>query len=474
MRVIRSFSILLPMFISCASIAACGGGGTSSTTTVQQPPQTPEVPLPIVLRNLYRVVVNGTDRMTTFGPNERATYPLEGQVYYVPDASLSDRTLLNRLVNSSGTDHADAVGPLNGYTVDEPIGYPWSASSAGLTQILEALNSLKGDYAMVAPTENIPGYVSMPLPVYGYPRYGGALEVLLTLSAGGVTAESNAVAGGAVWRWTWNGTEFLNNHDYGRLIQSDFYYASLQNSNPDEAGDAAPVDISNSNSLLSHGSPILSFQNNGTTQSTRSIPLNWLPSPFGGDDDHPVIWNQMVLGKELTLNFNDLGSVAQYTTHMVLPVGTTGTFEAPVMYLRSNFNHFWTYDAPSKVLNDVTGLIPNGCTPNSPGFVFTPHFGGAILSDAAGDNAMGMYGVDDANGGSVNFFNLSNFECNGDGPAETAFDTVALAAVKGGEGGNDNNFVFPAGESTYNVYIITDSLQNVAAQMDKLYNMGVK
>ena len=51
---------------------------------------------------------------------------------------------------------------------------------------------------------------------------------------------------------------------------------------------------------------------------------------------------------------------------------------------------------------------------------------------------------------------------------------VAISAVKGGFGRNDNNFIFPAGERTYNVYLICDTLQNVAAQIDHLYTMGVK
>jgi hypothetical protein len=46
--------------------------------------------------------------------------------------------------------------------------------------------------------------------------------------------------------------------------------------------------------------------------------------------------------------------------------------------------------------------------------------------------------------------------------------------VKGGFGGNDNIFVFPAGESTYNTYLISDTLQNVTAQMALLYTMGAK
>jgi hypothetical protein len=52
------------------------------------------------------------------------------------------------------------------------------------------------------------------------------------------------------------------------------------------------------------------------------VPLNWDPALFGGALDHPVIWDTLMLGKDLTLNFNKLGPVAQYTTHLVLPAAT--------------------------------------------------------------------------------------------------------------------------------------------------------
>jgi len=434
------------------------------------PPPPPQAPSPTVIRTLYRVFVNGADRMTTFGPNERGSYPVEAQVYYVPDQMASNRTTLNRLINAGGIDHADAIGTLNGYSVDQPIGYPWTNSSIpALVPILEGLNSLTGDYAMVAPRETLPGYTAQPLPAYGYPRYGNADEVLLILSAGGVTVQSNAVAGGALWRWFWNGVQFVNNADYGRQIQADFYYPASQNYNPTEAGDF----YHRSDPILAHGSPLLMFENQGTTQITRAVPLNWDPTVFGGDPDHPVIWDQLVIGKDLTLDFNNMGSVAKYTTHLVLPTATEGTYEAPVVFLSSNFNRFWTYDAQAKTLSEVTSRMPSGCSATQPTFVYLTHFGGDIISDASGANAMGVYGVDDASGGSVNFWNMGDFRCWGDGPGESAGDTVTIAAVKGGFGGNNNNFLFPAGESTYNVYLISDTLQNVTAQMDRLFGMGV-
>ena len=125
-------------------------------------------------------------------------------MYYVPDQPAIGRTTLNRVVSSGGSDHADTVGNLNGYSQDMVLGFPWtSASGSGVAQLSESLNSATGDYVLLAPLETLPGYIPQPISGYGYPRFGNASEVLLSLSAGGVTVQSNAVAGGATGRWFW-------------------------------------------------------------------------------------------------------------------------------------------------------------------------------------------------------------------------------------------------------------------------------
>jgi hypothetical protein len=78
------------------------------------------------LRTLYRVTFSGTDRMTSVGSDERNIFPLEGQIYYVPDQSATGRTSLNRYLNTSGTDHADGISVPAGYNLEENLGYPWS------------------------------------------------------------------------------------------------------------------------------------------------------------------------------------------------------------------------------------------------------------------------------------------------------------------------------------------------------------
>jgi hypothetical protein len=455
-------------FAALILLVSCGG----SSTPPPPPPPPPKsaVPTPTVLRSLYRFVENGNDRVTTFGPGERAFYPLEAQVFYVPNQP-DNRITLNRVVNASGSDHADTTTSLSGYSQDLVLGYPWgNATVPGVVQLIEAFDSSTGDHALLSPAESLSGYSPSPMAAYGYPRYGGAAEVLISLSAGGVTVQSNAVAGGTTWRWYWNGIQFLNHGDYGREIQGAFYFGTSL-LNPNEAGDFMTFrDLDQS---LKHGSPILQFENQGSTQITRAVPLNWDPTQYGGDQDHPVIWDCLVLGKNLTLNFKNLGSVAQYTTHLTIPNATSGTLANPAGYLLSSFNRFWTYNAQSKVLTEVTSIMPDGCTAlaNSfGGYAFFADFGGIIMSDASGANAMGIYGVSLSQGGSQTYFAMWKFYCWGDGPSETSSDNTAWSAVYG----NGQDVTFPAGESTYNAYLITDSVQNVVARMDDLFKMDVK
>jgi len=440
--------------------SSCGGG--RSTIPASAPHST--VPTPTLLRTLYRVV-NGGDRMTTIGPDERSSYPLEGQVYYVPDQPASGRTTLNRLINSGGTDHADAINNLMGYSQDMVLGFPWTgASGLGMAQLSEFLNSGTGDYALLAPSESLPGYSPQALAVYGYPRFGNASEVLLSLSAGGITVESNKVAEGVVWRWFWNGVEFENNFAYGGEIQAAFYVGDNPNLNPTEAGDF----YGRENPILAHGSPVVRFENQGNTQITRAVPLNWDPTVFGGDQDHPVIWDSVILGKDLTLNFNNMGPVAKYTTHVVLPGKTSGSLTSPITYLRGNFNRYWTYDAQSQQLNEVTGHIVNGCSNNLPPYVFNTDFGGVIISDSTAAYAMGIYGVSTAHGGWVGSYGLWSFPCGTTDTSESAYNFNVLSPASA------SGWLFPAGESTYNAYMITESVQNVAAKMSELYALGVR
>jgi hypothetical protein len=453
--------VAISILFGATILPGCGGG--SSPGTVTPPPHPASPPTPTTLRVLNRVRFSDTDRMTSVGIAERTAHVLDGGTYYVADKPADGRTALNRYLDAGATDHADGTNQPVGYTFEEVLGYPWAqASLPGLDVLSEAFNPSTGDYALIAPSENLFGYTASPLGVYGYPRFANASEVLLSLSGGGVTVESNKAAGGVTWRWFWNGMQFENHFGFGGEIQAAFYFVGRPELNPNEAGDGyfpAGIDAGN-------GSPAARFENQGNTQITRAVPLNWDPTVFGGDLDHPIIWDSLMLGKDLTLNFNNMGPVAKYTTHVVLPSATLGTLAIPTGYLRGNFNRFWTYDAQSKRLSEVTIQVPNGCGNNS-GFAFDTGFGGVIISDATLAYAMGVYGVSTLQGGSVNYYGLNSYPCGSSDTSESVWNFNVWAAVHG------NDIPFPAGESSYNTYVITESLQNVTALMDALFEAKV-
>jgi hypothetical protein len=159
--------------------------------------------------------------------------------------------------------------------------------------------------------------------------------------------DSNLVAGGALWHWTWNGVQVINNWDFGRQIQTDVF--SPDYANPTEAGDTWST--YSSRAAINHGSPVGLAENDGLTQRTRAITLEYDPdgtqqcnfmAPVGpcpgfqGGQNNPVVWPDVTLGKDVTLDFNGMGPVALYSTFMqvqkALPVGTGR--EVPVIYAR--------------------------------------------------------------------------------------------------------------------------------------------
>jgi hypothetical protein len=75
-----------------------------------------------------------------------------------------------------------------------------------------------------------------------------------------------------------------------------------------------------------------------------------------------------------------------------------------------------------------------------------------------------------ARGGSVSNLDMWKFDCWGDGSAEDASDNTAWSAAIG----NGHDHVFAAGESTYNVYLISDTVQKVTNRMDDLFRVAVK
>lgn len=428
------------------------------------------------LNVLWRIRTGGGDRTITTDATERDSYPLDGAIFYVPmkDHPAIGTVPLYRLF--SGDDHMVSLDPhegeAQGYHVEEILGYPFVARQPGASELIRTYNPSTGHHSLRNSTglDTEEGYVDQPLGVYGYPRYYNRSEHLLSLTGGGVTVDSNEIAGGALWHWTWNGIQVINNWDNGRQIQTDVF--PLDYANPTEAGDTwsgYPTPA------LDHGSPVGLAENDGLTQRTRAITLEYDPDGtqqcvyqqpagpcpgFDGGPNNPVVWPDVMLGKDLTLDFHGLGPVALYSTFMQVPkalaVGTGR--EIPVIYARANFYRMFTYDA------ETARLQENPCTNGA--VTTTPNYGGVIATTGDKDAAIGIYAVNTTQGGSVDYLSL-NFTWSCPGPprdtGEFGSDTMIVDAIR--------YTGYPVGSTTTNVYVISGTLKTIVEKMAALYKL---
>lgn len=416
----------------------------------------------VVTNMLWEVLVGGTDYMTTASPAERDAYPVRGLFAYVPTTSATGRRVLNRLYYSNGTffDHMDSDASSEGsYSLEGPLGYPWSSCSAvpGLADLARVGNASTGDHATIIAGDTIPGYGGQDLFFScAYPRYLLSAEVLNSLTAGGITVKSNSVAGGSIWSWVWNGTEFINHDDYGREMQAAvFFNFTGTTKNPTEAGSTytyASIPV-----YARQGSPLIENYNSGNTQITASVPLEWNPDAFGGSITHPVVYADMKIGKEVTLDYNNNPAVAKYLTKVTVGSPISGAqVEIPTAYLTSAFNRFYTYDASSQSRTEV---FPNTCNTGTP-VVFKPSsgYGGVIISNNDQTRAMGIYGrTTSVSGGVVDQFQLYDFV--------TCYSTSKWNAAR-------QNFTLNSGLNTFTTYVVTGTLSDVQSNMRQLFLSG--
>lgn len=446
------------------------------------------------LNILWRVQTSTYDLMSSVNVTEKRMFTDFGAYSYVPATQplAGPDSIFWRLYENVGyLDHMDStVEGQDGYTTEGPLGYVWTSSTAtpGLSQLCSAYDVTTLDHATCDVHEILPGYTQTPEGAYGYHRENLLDQDIVSTTAGGITIGSNTVSGCAVWSWIWNGKEFLNQADFGRLMQSSVNFIN-DGSNPTEAGDQ----YSTQNILPDekHGSPCarMDVVNSPTTefpwasastpiQATRSVPLEWYPWNWGGGDDNPVIWKDMLIGKNITLNYNNMGAVAKYTTVVWVPNATSSMgVEIPTAYMTGDFTRQYLYDTnptPPQVPTLVD--IHSGVQGNTGGYGVIPisGYGGVIFatdpSAGDGDYAMGVYGVSTPKGGSIlspgGGFSLYQF-ASSDGNAPTASNCWKWAAHWGGSfaGG---------GYITFNVYITTGTLADVQTMMKRLFAAGVQ
>ena len=397
----------------------------------------------------------------------------DGLYYYIPQSPQAGYLSLYRLFNGSDYMTSTQAGE-SGYSTDATLGYLYPAQLDGTTEVTRWFDSSTGDHAIRRSGESMPGYTQQSLPTagYAYERFGESSSTMLTLSGGGVTIQSNVQAGGAIFSWQHDGKEYVNINDYGRQIQSAYFTSHTDGDstywpllNPTEAGSrwshvsTAPE--------LRHGSPVAEAYNDGLTQVTKSIPLDFENQQnVGGSYTNPVIYPNARLGKNITLDYNGMGPVARYETTVVVPANTrVGWIEIPTGYLTGDFNRYWTYDAATSTLTEVD---PEDGTGVPVDFVPVSGFGGMILSTNNQHDAMGVYAVNTFQGGSAILMRGFDFAGSGASSNPTAFATNKWAVAAAGAGLDASQ------QYTFTTWVISGSVSDVTAHMDALYASGEK
>jgi len=408
----------------------------------------------------WNLLLGTGNYMTSNDFIEASSFSTVGQSYYVPKFLLSGTSPFYRAVNGSKHLVTGSSSGEGAYAIEGVVGYGYSASSApaGTVNVFRSYSALYAGYTLSSPNYSIASYDSIQyLNKYGYPRYNSNTS-LLTLNGTAIGIKSNRVAGGSIWELSWNGKQFVNTSDYGRLIQSSMNLGD--GALPTEGGDKH----FSANSSFCHGSPLIEAYNSGSTQVTTAVPLEWHNEMFNstGNIHDLIIYKDFKLGKVITLDptlslgaFNYLKpQIAKYVTTFSTPVNLSDVhIEIPTGYLNMEFSRFFEIDATNSNLNaGLTEVLLNENESQQSPF---HDAGGIVLATQNLDYAMGIY------------INIVNSKSTDDDPNSIYYfrnwrfnDTSKWSAGRYGD--------ISAGAHQYTSYIIVGTLDDVRTAMRAL------
>lgn len=278
------------------------------------------------------------------------------------------------------------------------------------------------------------------------------LILLLTGCSGGGTAPDiltwtiSAIAGaspivirassqfaGAIDSLTWNGKEFIDNVDAGRLLQSaSSFDGHGECYNPTEGGswrdNQPPARTS---------SVLLSIQASGNVLDSMTQMAYWLrPGDMSGGKVavNATELSDHLLTKKVTIGHPKSAHIIDYKVNFYVPKDyTSGRFEALTAYMPAEFNKVWRF-------NPLTGEIQEGEGNNHQPLILS-----------SGDHAMGIY-AKDAIYDSFSAGDLLH-------PVVKWNVLYERAPV-------------PKGDYDFQCYVVVGSLENVRVSMRQLIGMG--
>lgn len=263
-----------------------------------------------------------------------------------------------------------------------------------------------------------------------------------------ITIKANSQYAGAIYSLTWNGKQFINSGDHGRLLQSasSFYnsanFWTAECYNPTEAGSH-----NNGNSTCTD-SRLLEFTSlNGQLYSKTQ--MAFYAAPGYGTESCPTPVNTAVtsyhlLEKRVQIGLPNMPCAIKYETKFFIPSNETnlavGQFEALTGYLNSEFNTFFQYNQFTETLTQTNNLTDGEY--NKP----------IVISTSDGQYAMGIYSPE-----------IPKIQIWGQGYGQFQFGTTSKW-----------NFVRrilniqPNTTYTFNSYICIGTLENVRYTLSQL------
>lgn len=360
----------------------------------------------------------------------------------------------------NGVDHMlSASSSVPGYTLEQTLGYVFNNQIFGTTPLWRQKNNTSVDYATVHDAETLLGYSADALLGYSFRCYNNSSVDLLTHSAGGITVGLNRVAGGTTWNWTWDNQQIINNYDLGRQLQ--FSIPIRQNDLASDPILGLPAESGWGKGVNSHGSVSAYCYKIGDTLVTRTVPVdnNQGVPLYGGTIDNPLLYSDVIFGKEMTLNYRSMGPVVKCVLYLSLP--TT----APEIkrwdrwfdnHLTGNFKRCFTYWPDTQVMTERFPAVGQELSYGA----FT--YGASITSDSTKAHAFGMLVKHVSAGGSGQQLNLKNNLYNGTQTGEYDNDTFAQRVI-------DRTAISGAGPRRYTVYLFSGTFDQVVQNIDALY-----
>lgn len=342
----------------------------------------------------------GGDHMTSFrGAEEdlpKGTVN-QGILYYIQSDPAADTLPLFRLLStSSDMDHMDSnTADVSGYLPEAFLGYPSISANDGMLPINRLLNPETVDHMTAFFGETLDGYADDGMLGYGYPRFGENdgpgkkhYPVSLQFAYNGVAVNADLSRGGVIYELWWNGKQFVNNNDCGREIQTALFKPGLADTQfgPTEAGDR-----------MYFGSPIADVRAIKMGLYTRSLPLQWDPTSYGGGPDNPVLYGGEFDRRAFFLLLRSR-RIIRYTVGYKPAESANYLREWVTAYLNLGVSDRFFVDTAQE------GTVEIAMPPNNQ-YVTRPIEEGAVLTASADLNyAIGFYTPSPA------FFSWYNFE----------------------------------------------------------------